>query len=103
MNEEGKDLRGQLLPPLPVKMALSRSCQDRLGLFVGINSNADQEVGLFTRLHTAGSPFGRNAFIIHILGLFITKRHTHAHMQKKRGVITHHESHAYLANHYETV
>lgn len=54
--------------------------------FVGMNSNADQEVGLFTRLHPAGSPFGRNAFIIHILGLPVTTRHTHA--QKEELLLT---------------
>lgn len=42
---------------------------------------------LFTRLHLAGSPFGRNAFIIHILGLFITKRHTHAKKKKKEELL----------------
>lgn len=60
--------------------------------FVGINRNADQEFGLLTCLHPAGSHSHPKAL-----------HHKTPHTCKKRGVITHHESHAYLANHFETV
>ena len=68
--------------------------------FVGRNSNADQEVGLSTQLHPPSSPFGKNCIHHSHPG---TLHHKTPHTCKKSGVITHRESHAYLANHFETV
>lgn len=97
MNEGGKDSSGHLSPPLPVEPVPGPILSGPAGL-AGIDGNADQKVGLFTRLvhllgetHSSWGSSSRNAIDVH------------KKKKKKRRVIADHESHAYLANHFETV
>lgn len=63
MNEGGKDSSGHLFPSAAGGTGAGPILSGPAGL-AGTDGSADRKVGLFTRLQPAGSPFGRNAFIL---------------------------------------